>query len=429
MHGWKETNSEEMEAFIGLLLWMGLVKMPSIKCYWQQSKLYRNSVAQQTMTRNRFQLLLKLWHFADNETTPKDDRLHKVRKLVEMLVSRYQKVKLPGENIVVDETMVPFRGRLHFKQYIPGKAHKYGVKLFKMCDEDGYTYNLNVYAGQRDGQPTDVVMKLAEPYLESGRTVCTDSYYTSLPLADSLLQKKTHLVGTLGTLHLNRKGLPADVCKARLKKGEVVARENGSGTVVMKWRDKQDVLLLSTKHTDTMENAPRPNRKGEQVAKPQAVLYYNKAKQGIDVSDQLSSYHSVVRKSIRWYHKVAAELLLGTSVVNACILYNELCVRKGRNVVSIVEFREKIIESLLVGQDCAVPVEPSNKHFLRETAEKEHGKRSDRRKRRYCMGCYNRLTEAQGRAVAKKKAKRVVTDCAGCPNNPRFCFDCFPKFH
>jgi len=45
------------------------------------------------------------------------------------------------------------------------------------------------------------------------------------------------------------------------------------------------------------------------------------------------------------------------------------------------------------------------------------------------MGCYNRLTEAQGRAVAKKKAKRVVTECAGCPNNPRFWFDCFPKFH
>lgn len=30
--------------------------------------------------------------------------------------------------MAVDETMVPLRGRLEFKQYIPGKAHKYGIK-------------------------------------------------------------------------------------------------------------------------------------------------------------------------------------------------------------------------------------------------------------------------------------------------------------
>jgi len=30
----------------------------------------------------------------------------------------------PEEMMAVDKTMVPFRGRLKFKQYIPGKAHK-----------------------------------------------------------------------------------------------------------------------------------------------------------------------------------------------------------------------------------------------------------------------------------------------------------------
>lgn len=93
---------------------------------------------------------MKLWHFADNETAPKDDRLHKVRNLVQILVSKFQKFKMPGDNLVVDETMIPFRGRLSFRQYIPGKSHKYGVKMFKICDEDGYTYNLNIYAAQGD---------------------------------------------------------------------------------------------------------------------------------------------------------------------------------------------------------------------------------------------------------------------------------------
>lgn len=44
-------------------------------------------------------------------------------------------------------------------------------------------------------------------------------------------------------------------------------------------------------------------------------MFYNKNKQGIDVSDQMNSYFTPLRKSIRWYHKVAFQLLLGTSVV------------------------------------------------------------------------------------------------------------------
>ena len=139
-----------------------------------------------------------------------------------------------------------------------------------------------------------------EPYLESGRTVCTDNYYSSIPLAQCLLEHKTHLVGTL---RANRKGLPATVCDARLKKGELVARENDMGMTVMKWKDKRDVLVLSTKHDGTMKRTGKKNRHGENVIKPEAVIFYNSTKQGIDLSDQLSSYHTAVRKSVRWYHK------------------------------------------------------------------------------------------------------------------------------
>jgi len=56
LNDWTNTSSDEMESFLALLLWMGLVKMPSINSYWQQSKLYRNFTALQTMARNRFQL-------------------------------------------------------------------------------------------------------------------------------------------------------------------------------------------------------------------------------------------------------------------------------------------------------------------------------------------------------------------------------------
>jgi hypothetical protein len=63
------------------------------------------------------------------------------------MIYNFQNVMEPDEDLAVDEILVTFRGRLGFKQYIPGKSHKYGVKLFKLCGTNGYTYNVQIYAG------------------------------------------------------------------------------------------------------------------------------------------------------------------------------------------------------------------------------------------------------------------------------------------
>jgi hypothetical protein len=50
-----------------------------------------------------------------------------------------------GEIISVDKSMIPFRGRLIFRQYILNKTHIYGVKFFKVCGSNGYTYKIIIY--------------------------------------------------------------------------------------------------------------------------------------------------------------------------------------------------------------------------------------------------------------------------------------------
>ncbi|CAI6359966.1 unnamed protein product [Macrosiphum euphorbiae] len=137
---WSKTNVDEIEKFMGLLLWFGLVQMPSLESYWSTKIRYKNNIAPKIMSRNRFELLLRFRHFEDNEETPDNDRIYKVRDLLECVVKKYKNVIEPDEYLAIDESMVPLRGRLKFKQYIPGKAHKYGVKLFKICDNNGYTY-------------------------------------------------------------------------------------------------------------------------------------------------------------------------------------------------------------------------------------------------------------------------------------------------
>ena len=266
MKVWTETNPAEMPQFCGLLLWMSLVRMPSIDCYWKKSPLYRNDVACKTMTRNRFQLLLANWHFADNDEAA-GDRTHKVNELTKLLVAKFANAGNMTEDMVIDETMIAFRGRLQFKQYLPGKAHKYGIKIFKLCDKSGYTFNMTIYKGKSDrtfSLPTEIVMNLSQPYLNAGRTLVTDNFYTSVELAKKLLQSRTHLVGTLRS---NRRGLPLAVTRSHMKKGEVTARENNDGIVVCKWRDRRDVLVLSTKHGGhLMITGKKPKTRSRQQA-------------------------------------------------------------------------------------------------------------------------------------------------------------------
>ena len=70
-----------------------------------------------------------------------------------MLRNNFKSVYSPGEKLVVDESLVPFRGRILFRQYIPGKSHKYGIKLYKICTVIGYAWDLQVYTGNLSNEP------------------------------------------------------------------------------------------------------------------------------------------------------------------------------------------------------------------------------------------------------------------------------------
>ncbi|CAG4991563.1 unnamed protein product [Parnassius apollo] len=156
-----DCDAAEMKKFIGLLIWMGLKKLPKISDYWSTDVLYENNVANKVMSRNRFEILLRCWHFEDAYFVGMSgaDRLIKIRRFVEILSNKLDQYKTPGEFLTIDETMVGFRGRIAFMQYIPGKRHKCAIKLFKICNDDGYTYYLIVYEGNKTTTTTQNISK------------------------------------------------------------------------------------------------------------------------------------------------------------------------------------------------------------------------------------------------------------------------------
>ncbi|XP_045778765.1 uncharacterized protein LOC123876503 [Maniola jurtina] len=122
---WVPTTFEEMEKFMGVLMVMGITKLPQVNLYWSKKKCYRNEYIANLISRDRFLLLLKFWHFSDN--VDKGDKLYKIRNVLDILLKSFTEVLKPGRFMVIDETMIPWKGRLIFRQYIKNKAHKYIV--------------------------------------------------------------------------------------------------------------------------------------------------------------------------------------------------------------------------------------------------------------------------------------------------------------
>ena len=102
----------------------------------------------------------------------------------------------PGPHLTVDEHLLVFCGTCPFRQYIPTKPGKYGIKVWVLADaENYYCNNLQVYTGAREtgtretNQGARVVNNLTA-HLASGYGITTDSFFTDIPLVMQLLQRK-----------------------------------------------------------------------------------------------------------------------------------------------------------------------------------------------------------------------------------------------
>ena len=121
-HHWTKVDAGEMKKFIGILHLIGLARLPTIEHYWSPDVLYGFNGCSSVMSRNRFQMILRFWHFANNEE--QQTRLDKVTPLVDQLNNKMTEIYHPDRDLSIDELMMLWRGRLVFRQYIKNKRHK-----------------------------------------------------------------------------------------------------------------------------------------------------------------------------------------------------------------------------------------------------------------------------------------------------------------
>lgn len=128
---------------------MAQVRENEINSYWINDLLLSTPMFAQIMPIDRYLLLLRMLHFVDNSENPGDDILWKIRRIVDHLRKVFPDAFYPSQNLCTDESLVLHKGRVFFKQYIPSKRHRFGIKFFVLCDcETGYILDLLIYVGE-----------------------------------------------------------------------------------------------------------------------------------------------------------------------------------------------------------------------------------------------------------------------------------------
>jgi len=188
-------TEEVMFSFLALTLQMGHTVQDRLEDYWKKMEQLRIPFYGQT-AHARYCHILCFLHLTDNNRNGvdrTDDRLWKIRDLFEIIRTNFSKFYNPSEHLAVDEVIVKFKGRVLFKLYIPKKCKHFGIKMFKLYDSTGNTYDMNVYLGkdrQRAAQHLTAthatVTNLPRGVEGFGHKLYMDNFYSSPDLYGDL---------------------------------------------------------------------------------------------------------------------------------------------------------------------------------------------------------------------------------------------------
>lgn len=191
----KEITEVELYGYIGLLLLTGLTKKNDVLIpeIWKKNSANFMPLAAITMSRERFEEISRHITFDnvnDREQRRTQDRKYfKARELYNHFRNRISSAIEPGEQLCVDETLYSFRGRCSFRQYMPNKPHKYGLKYWTLVDcRTGYVLDTIPYLGRENdtGRRAEnvgekVVLQICKPYFRTGRGVTMDNFFALSP--------------------------------------------------------------------------------------------------------------------------------------------------------------------------------------------------------------------------------------------------------
>ena len=212
------TDQDEISAFIGFTILMGLNRLPSLYDYWSVDPLlhYFPRISRKRLTEINWYL-----HFVNNDTLAAlgeegYSRLQKIEPVIKaVFLTNYN----PHQQNAIDEAMIKFKGRSSLKQYMRNKPGKRGIKVWVRADSiNGYLCDFNVYTRKEGDRSEDnlgakVVKALSRPLVGGNYVLYFDNFFSSPRLFLDLLSDNIY---ACGTYRWYRKGVPEEIQGTKL---------------------------------------------------------------------------------------------------------------------------------------------------------------------------------------------------------------------
>ena len=190
---WMPVNNSDIKAFFAIRFIQGINSLPSERHFWSKNPILGNVKVQNVMSRNRYLKINTYLHFNDSSTAlPREDvnhdKLHHIRPLIDRLAETFAAQYMPSRENAIDEGLVKFKGRLGFKQYMPMKPIKRGIKVWMRADSiTHFVSRFQVYTGrprggQEHGLGERVVTELSSDLEDGYYHLYFDNFF---PLLDS----------------------------------------------------------------------------------------------------------------------------------------------------------------------------------------------------------------------------------------------------
>jgi hypothetical protein len=153
---------DEIGAYMGILIYMGLVDLPEIDDYFLRDFCVC-PIVRQAMTLKRFRKLWQYLHLNSQENGPglqdeNFDILYKARPVLE-LTEKFKMLYMTGRELAVDEAMIGLKGRFILKQYLPEKPTKWGINAWGIADSSNvYLLKCDMYKGKKETRDKDLLL-------------------------------------------------------------------------------------------------------------------------------------------------------------------------------------------------------------------------------------------------------------------------------
>ncbi|KAK9730373.1 Transposase IS4 [Popillia japonica] len=131
--------------FLAINIMQSVVKKPDLQDYWSRNPIIETPFVRKMMPYKRFVTIKQYLHFSDNaKYDPKNHpspKLYKIWPIVSDLSQKFSKFYTPERDITIDESLLLYKGRLGWVQYIPLKGARFGIKSSMLCEsKSGYLW-------------------------------------------------------------------------------------------------------------------------------------------------------------------------------------------------------------------------------------------------------------------------------------------------